>query len=66
MKRVLLIKHLEKNNCFFAREGSKHSVYYNPKTNKSSTIPRHADIRSFLAEKICKDLGIILPPNQGK
>ncbi|OGI76452.1 addiction module toxin, HicA family [Candidatus Nomurabacteria bacterium RIFCSPHIGHO2_02_FULL_42_19] len=66
MKRILLLAHLERNGCFFAREGSRHSVYYNPKTNKSSTIPRHVEIHSFLAKKICRDLGIATPPNRGK
>ncbi len=26
-----------------------------------STVPRHAEINSFLARKICKDLGIPAP-----
>ena len=66
MKRVALVSHLEKQGCFFVREGARHSVFYNPKTNRSSTLPRHSEIVSFMAKKICRDLDIIDPPNKGK
>jgi len=26
--------------------------------NKTSTVPRHAEIDNFLAKKICRDLGV--------
>ncbi len=58
MKRREFIRYLERNGCHFLREGSRHSVYYNPETNKTSTIPRHNEIVDQLAKKICKDLGI--------
>ncbi|MFZ5911876.1 MAG: type II toxin-antitoxin system HicA family toxin [Chloroflexota bacterium] len=58
MKRREFIRYLERNGCRFLREGSCHSVYYNPETNKTSTIPRHNEIVDQLAKKICKDLGI--------
>lgn len=60
MKRRDLIFHLEKNGCLFLREGSKHTVYTNPRTNRVSTLPRHTEINDFLAKKICKDLDIPL------
>jgi len=40
------------------REGKKHSVFVNPKEERTSTVPRHNEINDFLAEKICKDLGV--------
>lgn len=43
------------------REGKRHSVYYNPRTSKTSTVPRHVEIENYLADKICKDLGISPP-----
>ena len=46
------------HNCQLLREGSKHSVFYNPVNNKTSTVPRHREIDDFLAKKICRDLGI--------
>jgi len=58
MKRKDLIKHLLKNGCIFVREGTRHSVFFNPLLRKSSTVPRHTEIDNFLAKKICRDLGI--------
>ncbi len=60
MKRYKLIKYLKKLGCFLLREGSNHSVFYNPIYNKTSTIPRHKEIDDKLVKKICRDLGI--PP----
>ncbi|MBA7606097.1 hypothetical protein ES703_13236 [subsurface metagenome] len=58
MKRKILIQYLVKNGCVIEREGKKHTLYYNPATNKSATIPRHREINTFTAKAICKDLGI--------
>lgn len=58
MKRNQLLKHLKNNGCFLLREGGKHSVYYNPMNEGTSTVPRHREIDNLLAVKICKDLGI--------
>ncbi len=61
MKRKILLRHLLKEGCIFLREGQKHSVFYNPFTGRTSTVPRHIEVNDFLARKICKDLGV-LPP----
>ncbi|MEK7511342.1 MAG: type II toxin-antitoxin system HicA family toxin [Patescibacteria group bacterium] len=58
MKRADLLKHLRTHDCKLLREGARHSVYINPTSGQMSTVPRHTDIISFLARKICKDLGI--------
>ena len=58
MKRRQLLKHLKKNGCEFLREGSRHSIYWNPENHLTSTVPRHSEIIDQLARKICKDLGI--------
>ena len=60
MKRRELIKHLENFGCEFRREGGDHTRYVNWKLKKSTSIPRHNEIKEMLAKKICKDLGI--PP----
>jgi len=60
MKRRDLIRHLAVHGCVFVREGRRHSVYLNPATRRISTIPRHAEINTFTARKVCEDLGI--PP----
>jgi len=60
MKRRALLKHLASRGCELLREGGRHSVYWNPRDRKTSTVPRHAEVNDNLARKICKDLGI--PP----
>jgi mRNA interferase HicA len=61
MKRADLIRHLRSSGCEFVREGAKHSVFWNPENDFISTVPRHSEIDSFMARKICKDLGISAP-----
>jgi len=61
MKRVRLIRHLKKNNCDLIREGGRHSVWKNLETGDIATVPRHNEIKNFLAQKICKDLRIKKP-----
>jgi len=58
MKRNELIKHLLKHGCILEREGKKHTLFFNPKTGKVATVPRHKEINTFTARGICKDLGI--------
>lgn len=58
MKRKDLLKYLIMYGCVFEREGKRHTVYYNPASNKSTTIPRHNEINTFTARGICKDLEI--------
>ncbi|OGZ63288.1 MAG: addiction module toxin, HicA family [Candidatus Staskawiczbacteria bacterium RIFCSPHIGHO2_02_FULL_34_10] len=58
MNRKDLIRHLNSEGCIFLREGAKHSVFFNPLTRRSSTVPRHHEINNHLAKKICQDLGI--------
>lgn len=61
MKRVDLIRHLEAHGCRLLREGGSHSVYVQTDTRKVTTVPRHREIKEFLARKICKDLEIAKP-----
>lgn len=58
MKRLDLIRYLERHGCTLLREGGSHSVYVNRTTRKSSTVPRHREINDYLARKICRDLEI--------
>jgi mRNA interferase HicA len=55
MKRIDLIRHLERNGAQFLREGSDHSCYVNRKSGKVSTVPRHRERN----ERSC-ELGNIL------
>lgn len=58
MKRSELIRYLTAQSCELLREGGRHSWWHNPEQNKRSAIPRHAEIKDILANKICKDLGV--------
>ena len=61
MKRIDLIRHLERYGVQLLREGGSHSVYVNRSVDKTSTVPRHREINDFLARKICKDLDVPKP-----
>lgn len=61
MKRLDLIRHLEKHGCEFQREGGNHTIYVNRLKKKTSSVPRHREILEFTARKICKDLDVPLP-----
>ncbi|PYQ44082.1 MAG: addiction module toxin, HicA family [Acidobacteria bacterium] len=58
MKRVDLIRHLEANGCTLLREGARHSVYYNPVAQRTSTVPRHREVKNPTAIRICKQLSV--------
>ena len=60
MKQIDLIKHIRKYGCVFIREGSSHSVWYNPLTGRTSTVPRHTEINTHTGKKICEDLGVLI------
>lgn len=61
MKRKDLLRHLKNQGCELLREGGRHSIFWNPKSRKVSSIPRHTEIHEFLAKKICKDLDVLEP-----
>ena len=61
MKRTDLLRHLAEHGCLFLREGSDHTIYWNPNEKKVSAIPRHRELNDYLANKICKDLGVQKP-----
>lgn len=61
MKRLDLIRYLEKHGCAMLREGGNHTVYVNRVERKVSTVPRHREINEFLTRKICRELGIPEP-----
>ncbi len=56
MKRRGLIKHIEKMGCILIRHGGKHDWYQNPKTKISQPVPRHNEIKEYLAKHIIKML----------
>ena len=56
MKRIELIRNIEKTGARFVRHGSDHDWYKNHKTGIAEAIPRHRDIKEVLAKKIIKRL----------
>jgi predicted RNA binding protein YcfA (HicA-like mRNA interferase family) len=58
MKRIDLIRHIERYRCHLVREGGNHSIFRNIVSDRTSSVPRHTEIDDFLVRKICKDLGI--------
>jgi predicted RNA binding protein YcfA (HicA-like mRNA interferase family) len=56
MKRVDLIRAIERMGCVFIRPGGKHDWYQNPATKVSQPVPRHREIRESLAKHIIKML----------
>ncbi|MBC7262523.1 MAG: type II toxin-antitoxin system HicA family toxin [Chloroflexi bacterium] len=56
MKREDLIRELEKMGCVLIRHGAKHDWYQNPRTKVSQPIPRHREIKQYLARHILKML----------
>ena len=56
MKRIDLIKIIEKMGCVLIRHGGKHNWYQNPNTKMSQPIPRHREIKESLSKHIIKML----------
>jgi mRNA interferase HicA len=54
MKRRDLERKLRFAGCHLKREGAAHSIWVNPKTGISETVPRHNEIKENLAKKILK------------
>lgn len=61
MKRSSLLQHLRKYGCYLKREGSRHSLWTNPKTGAVEAVPRHTEIADQLARKICRNLSVPEP-----
>jgi predicted RNA binding protein YcfA (HicA-like mRNA interferase family) len=56
VKRRDLIKRIENAGCILIRHGGKHDWYQNPTTKVSQPVPRHNEIREYLALHIRKML----------
>ncbi|MGD0517783.1 MAG: type II toxin-antitoxin system HicA family toxin [Thermoguttaceae bacterium] len=56
MKRNDLIREIEKMGCVLIRHGRRHDWYQNPQTGECQPIPRHREIKEYLAKHIVKKL----------
>ncbi len=63
MKRRDIIRQIEAAGWYLLREGSKHTVYYNPDAaapaKKLIEVPRHREINELLSKQILKDAGLL-------
>jgi predicted RNA binding protein YcfA (HicA-like mRNA interferase family) len=50
-------KKLRLAGCYLKREGASHSIWINPRTGITETVPRHTEVKENLAKKILKSLG---------
>jgi predicted RNA binding protein YcfA (HicA-like mRNA interferase family) len=57
MKRRDLERKLRFAGCHLKREAAAHSIWVNPKTGATETVPRHNEIKENLAKKILKNMG---------
>jgi len=57
VKRIDLIRTVERLGCVMLRHGGKHDWYRNPATGVSQPIPRHREVDDRLARHIIKMLG---------
>ena len=56
MKKAELLQKLNRQGAVFVRHEAKHDVYFQSKTNKEATVPRHAEINEYTAKAILKKL----------
>jgi mRNA interferase HicA len=56
MRRIDLERKLRISACYLKREGISHSLWINPKTGVTETVPRYTEIKEPLAKKILKNL----------
>ncbi len=64
MKRVDLVKAIERFGCELVRHGGRHDWYRNPVTGMAQPVPRHREIKETLARRIIRLLGN--PAEEGK
>ena len=57
VKRRDIIRHLERNDCFFQGEGNNHTIYKN-KNGVCIPVGRHNTFTRTEANGICKEAGI--------
>jgi predicted RNA binding protein YcfA (HicA-like mRNA interferase family) len=54
---VDLIRTIEELGCVLIRHGARHDWYRNPATGVSQPVPRHREVKEYLARHIIKLLG---------
>jgi hypothetical protein len=52
VKRVDLVRTISRFGCSLVRHGKRHDWYRNPITGVSQPVPRHREIKDYLAQHI--------------
>lgn len=58
MKTSAFLAELCSAGCCLKRHGSSHDLWFNPYTGKQAAVPRHRELKDFLAVKIRRELGL--------
>lgn len=59
MRTSELIKLLRDNGCYLSRNGTRHDIWYSPKTGKKFEVARHAaEVPMGTVHKIMKEAGL--------
>jgi predicted RNA binding protein YcfA (HicA-like mRNA interferase family) len=61
VKRRDLVRTLERQGAVFIRHGGKHDWYQNPVTKACQPVPRHNEIKEYLARAIIRALSCDQP-----
>jgi predicted RNA binding protein YcfA (HicA-like mRNA interferase family) len=56
MKRVDRIKIITGRGAVLFRHGGNHDIYVQPNNGNTEPVPRHNEIKEFMAKKIIKNL----------
>jgi hypothetical protein len=51
MKRVELIRQISARGAVFVRHGSNHDIYMQPRNENTEPVPRHNEIKDYMAKK---------------
>jgi mRNA interferase HicA len=68
VKRRELIKKIEEDGAVLVRHGGKHDWYQNPKTKVCQPVPRHNEIKEYLAypaKALIEAIAMILSSDPG-
>ncbi|WP_408655960.1 type II toxin-antitoxin system HicA family toxin [Jatrophihabitans sp.] len=53
-----LERHLQRHGCELLRQGGRHAIWWNPVSQRRSSVPRHREIPVTTAKAICAQLGV--------
>jgi predicted RNA binding protein YcfA (HicA-like mRNA interferase family) len=56
VKRFELLKIINEKGAVFLRHGGNHDIYVQPGNGNTEPVPRHNEIKEFMAKKIIKNL----------